>query len=130
MEIKKRDLQMGLSSEKKMLFRIKELFGKDIERNGLYDIFDYENETHQLELKTRRIRSTDFEDIMIGLNKLQVAETTENKKSIFLWKMVDGLFMWNFNKNQYSVRIGGTSRRGKSELKYCGFVPTEYLIKV
>ena len=130
MEIKKQDLQLGLSSEKKMIFRIRELFGKDIERNGLYDIFDYENEKYQIELKTRRIRSTDFADIMIGLNKLQIAEKTENKKSIFLWKMVDGLFMWEFNKNQYSVRMGGTCRRGKDERKFCGFVPTEYLIKV
>jgi len=130
MEIKKADLKMGLKSEADMLFRIREIFGKDIERTGLYDIFDYENETYQIELKTRRISCCDFADIMIGLNKLEIAETTENKKSIFLWKMTDGLFMWEFNKKQYTIRMGGTSRRGRNERKYCGFVPTKYLIKV
>lgn len=130
MEIKKKDLQLGLSSEEKMLFRIKEMYGEDIERTGLYDIFDYENETYQIELKTRRCKSTDYYDIMIGLNKLEIAETTKNKKSIFLWKMVDGLFMWEFNKKQFSIRLGGTCRRGYDERKYCGFVPMKYLIKV
>jgi len=129
-KIKKADLKFGLSSEEKMLFRIREIFGKDIERTGLYDIFDYENKTYQIELKTRRCKSTDYYDIMIGLNKLEIAETTENKKSIFLWKMNDGLYMWEFNKNQYTIRMGGTNRRGRNERKYCGFVPMKYLIKV
>tara|TARA_R110002020_G_scaffold354671_1_gene567405 strand:+ start:305 stop:700 length:396 start_codon:yes stop_codon:yes gene_type:complete len=127
---KEKDLLFGLTSEEVLLFRIKELFGKDVERTGLYDIFDYENENYQIELKTRRIVSKAFKDIMIGLNKLEIAETTKNKKSIFLWKMNDGLFMWEFNKNQYEVRMGGTQKRGLDERKFCGFVPTHYLKKV
>jgi len=130
MEQKRKDLLFGLTSEEIMLFRIRELFGKDVKRNGLYDIFDYENKKYQIELKTRRIVSKTYKDIMIGLNKLEVAETTKDKKSIFLWKMNDGLFMWEFNLNQYEIRMGGTQKRGRDERKYCGFVPMEYLKKV
>lgn len=127
---KKEDLQMGLHSEENLLFRIRELYGQDIERTGLYDIFDYENENFMIELKTRRIKSTDYDDIMISLYKLQIAEITENKTSIFLWKMKDGLFMWRFNKKQFSIRMGGTCRRGKDERKYVGYVLTKFLTKV
>jgi len=130
MEQKKKDLDMGLSSEKKMLFRIKELFGKDIKQTGLYDIFDYTNKTYQIELKTRRCRSTDYADIMVGLNKLEIAEETEDKISVFLWKMIDGLYMWEFNPKQYTVRMGGTSRRGRNERKHCAYIPMIYLVKV
>ena len=130
MEMKKKDLELGLSSEKNLLFRIKELFGKDIIQRSQYDIFDYTNQTYQIELKTRRCRSTDYADIMIGLNKLEIAEETKDKVSIFLWKMTDGLFMWEYNPKQYTVRMGGTSRRGRNERKFCGYVPMMYLVKV
>jgi len=130
MEQKKKDLDMGLSSEKKMLFRIKELFGKNIEMTNQYDIFDYTNETYQIELKTRRCRSTDYADIMVGLNKVEIAEETEDKTSVFLWKLIDGLYMWEYNPKQYTVRMGGTSRRGRDERKHCAFIPTQYLVKV
>ena len=95
-----------------------------------YDIFDYTNKTYQIELKTRRCCSTDYADIMIGLNKLEIAEETKDKVSIFLWKMTDGLFMWEYNPKQYTVRMGGTSRRGRNERKFCGYVPMMYLVKV
>jgi len=130
MEQKKKDLDMGLSSEKNLLFRIRELFGKDIKQTGLYNIFDYTNKTYNIELKTRRCRSTDYADIMIGLNKLEIAEETKDKVSIFLWKLIDGLFMWEYNPKQYSVRMGGTSRRGRNERKQCAYIPVMYLVKV
>ena len=119
---KEKDLLFGLTSEEVLLFRIRELFGNDI--------FDYENENYQIELKTRRIVSKAYKDIMIGLNKLEIAEATKDKKSIFLWKMNDGLFMWEFNSKQYEVRMGGRKDRGRDERKFCGFVPTEFLKKV
>jgi len=84
MEQKKKDLKFGLNSEKNTLFKIRELFGEDIERTNQYDIFDYENETYQIELKTRRkIKSSSYYDIMIGLNKIEIAEKTKNKISGF-----------------------------------------------
>ena len=131
MEQKKRDLKFGLNSEKNTLFKIRELFGEDIERTNQYDIFDYENESYQIELKTRRkMKSSSYYDIMIGLNKIEIAEKTKNKISVFLWKLNDGLFVWKFNKNQYSVRMGGRCDRGRDERRFCAYVPIKYLGKV
>ena len=126
---RKSDLDMGLKSEKEMLIRIKKKWGDDIETTGRYDIFDYESDTHMIEIKTRRCKSDEFFDIIIGLNKLEVAETVPEKISIFIWRFTDCCCYWVFNKKEYTVRLGGsTNRRGESP-RYCGFIKTKHLIK-
>jgi hypothetical protein len=123
------DLLFGFKSENILLNKIKKLYGQNIKKTNMYHIFDYENENYLIELKTRRIFYNQYKDIMIGLNKLKFAETSE-KKCIFLWKMKNGLYMWEFNKNNYSVRMGGRCDRGIDERKMCGYIDTKLLIKV
>jgi len=127
MEIKKKDLQLGLSNEKKLLPKFKEIFGDDLEQNNQYDVFDYENETYMLELKTRRIRHNQFYDLQIGLNKLEFAFKTKDKISVIVWDCIDGLYYWIPKARQFTVRMGGTSRRGCWEKKLCAFVPHKYI---
>ena len=123
------DLLFGFKSENILLNKIKKLYGQNIKKTNMYHIFDYENENYLIELKTRRIFYNQYKDIMIGLNKLKFAETSE-KKCIFLWKMKNGLYMWEFKKNNYSVRMGGRCDRGIDERKMCGYIDTKLLIKV
>lgn len=126
-EIKKKDLQMGIAEEKKLLPKFKQIFGNNLEQNNQYSIFDYENENFMIELKTRRIRHDEFYDLQIGLNKLEVAFQTKNKTSIIVWNCIDGLYYWIPKAKQFSVRLGGTNRRGKLEKKLCAFVPCKYI---
>jgi hypothetical protein len=126
---KKSDLDMGLKSEKEMLIRIRKMWGNDIESTNLYNVFDYISNTHVLEIKTRRCKSNDFDDIIIGLNKLKVAETTNDKISIFIWRFTDCCCYWIFNKKEYTVRLGGSTNWRGEKPRYCGFVKTKHLIK-
>jgi len=126
-KIKKADLKMGLSNEKKLLPKFKEIFGNDLEQNNQYDVFDYENETFMLELKTRRIRHNQFYDLQVGLNKLEVAFQTKDKISVIIWDCIDGLYYWIPKAKEFKVRMGGTNRRGKLEEKLCAFVPCKYI---
>lgn len=127
MEIKKRDLQMGFSNEKKLLPKFKKIFGDDLEQNNQFDIFDYENEKYQIELKTRRIKHNQFYDLQVGLNKLEMAFQTKDKISVIVWDCIDGLYYWIPKAKQFSVRLGGTNRRGRLEEKLCAFVPYKYI---
>tara|TARA_R110002153_G_scaffold249066_1_gene405313 strand:- start:990 stop:1409 length:420 start_codon:yes stop_codon:yes gene_type:complete len=126
---KNKDLEFGFQSEDDTLFRIKEVFGADIEKTGMYDTFDFENEEYMIELKTRRIHSKQYPDLMIGLQKLEIAETA-NKKCIILWKLTDGLFMWECNRDDYTVRMGGRTDRGRDERRFMAFIPMNILKKI
>ena len=127
MEMKKRDLQMGFSNEKKLLPKFKKIFGDDLEQNNQFDIFDYENEKYQIELKTRRIRHNQFYDLQVGLNKLEFAFKTKDKISVIVWDCIDGLYYWIPKARQFTVRMGGTQKRGWNEEKLCAFVPNKYI---
>ena len=125
--MKKKDLQLGFSNEKKLLPKFKKIFGNDLEQNNQFDIFDYENKKYQIELKTRRIRHNQFYDLQIGLNKLEIAFQTKNKISVIVWNCIDGLFFWIPKAKQFNVRMGGTKKRGWNEEKLCAFVPCNYI---
>lgn len=128
--IKQKDLKFGFNSENNLLTKMKELFGSDIEKTGRYNIFDFENDNYLIELKTRRIYSNQYKDIMIGLNKIKKAQNTKLKICVFLWKLKDGLFMWEFNDKEYTTRLGGRCDRGVDERKIVAFIPMNILKKI
>ena len=127
MEQKKLDLKLGLSSEKKLLPKFKEIFGNSLEQNNQYDIFDYENENFMIELKTRRIRHNQFYDLQVGLNKLELAFQTKDKISVIVWNCIDGLYYWIPKAKEFSVRMARSTKRGRIEEQLCAFVPRKYI---
>lgn len=126
----KKDLIYGFKCEDKLLDTIRQKWGKDIIKTNKWATFDFEDDNTQLELKNRRCKSTTYPSMMIGLNKILKAEKTTDKKSIFLWNLNDGLFYWDYNKDEYDVGYGGRCDRGKDERKTTAFIPMEHLIKV
>lgn len=128
----KKDFIFGSNCEKKLIEKIREKWGNDIQKTqNKYAVFDFENKDLQIELKNRRCSSKQYPSMMIGLNKLQKAERDlDEKKSIFLWNLTDGLFMWEYNSDDYYVANGGRTNRGIDERKMTAFVPTQHLIKL
>ena len=58
---------------------------------------------------------------MVGYNKIKIAEDDETKtKYKFLFLFTDGLYEWEFEKDNYLIKDGGRWDRGKNEIKkYC-----------
>ena len=121
-----RDLKYGFKCEDKLLSKIREKYGEDIEKTKQYAVFDYKNDDIQIELKNRRCYSYTYPSMMIGLNKLTNAENS-NRRSVFLWNLKDGLFYWNYNKDEYKTAFGGRKDRGLDERKIVAFIDMKYL---
>lgn len=121
-----KDLKFGFKCEDDLLDRIREKYGDDIKKTKQYDIFDFNNDDIQIELKNRRCYSYSYPSMMIGLNKLIKAEKSE-RRSVFLWNLKDGLYCWNFNKKEYKTAFGGRKDRGLDERKIVAFIDMKYI---
>ena len=121
----RRDERYGEKAENELHGKIVSVFG-DVRRTGKWDIFDYVGDDIQIELKNRRILYNQYPTIMIGLNKLKVAEKSE-KETWFCWNFTNGLYKWKFNKDEYEIEEGGRCDRGYDERKACGFIKMSFL---
>lgn len=95
-----------------------------------YSKFDYEGETALVELKTRRIKSTDYLDYMIGGNKLDYA-LTSGKKAYFVYKFLDGVFFWQYDSSVYlRSDINGRQDRGRDERQKICYLPANLFVRL
>ena len=127
-----RDLQFGIPKEEELLPLMKETFDDTIKRTTNPNfVFDYEGDNCYAELKSRRIRHNQYEDIMIGKNKLDFALKC-GKEVFFCYNLIGGKYYYQFNKEDIlnkniTFREGGRQDRGKDERKTCGFIKTKLL---
>jgi hypothetical protein len=71
---------------------------------------------------------------MIGENKIRFAEKT-NRKVILVWNFQDGVYFYQFDKNDISngnitFRMGGRTDRGKDERKMYAYVSKDLIEKI
>ena len=121
-----RDLEYGFKCEDRLFSKFKKIWGDDIKKTNQYDTFDYMNDDIQIELKNRRCYSYTYPSMMIGLNKLIDAELNK-RRSVFVWNLKDGLFYWNYNKDEYTTAFGGRKDRGIDERKITAFIDMKHL---
>lgn len=104
---------------------------KVIKRKDENAQIDYYSNNWEIELKSRRYFKKDFYTIMIGMNKLQIAEKC--KKNVrFYWIFKDGVYYWDFKPNNddlinYYYDYGSRKDRGMNETKMVGYVFGELL---
>jgi hypothetical protein len=93
-------------------------------------VFDYESDECLVELKTRRIKSTQYKDVMMNAPKINKAKET-NKKVIFIYNFLDGLYYWEFDKN-ITLRqdLNGRSDRGFYEEQIMYYIPINLMKKI
>ncbi len=129
-----RDRNFGFPKEEELLPIVKATFDKTMERTTDRNfVFDYEGDTAYAELKSRRIRHNDYNDIMIGKNKIEFALKC-NKKVFLCFNFIDGAYYYEFSKEDIrsqgiTYREGGRQDRGKDERKECAFIKTNLLKK-
>ena len=133
MEQKKQDILLGNYFERMLVGYLNKQYPADPFKlsNYQFNIFDLKNSEITAELKTRRVAHDRYPDTMVGYNKICRALADDSDTLYrFYFIFSDGLYVWLFNKNEYSVRKGGRTDRGKNEIKDYAFIPTDKLILV
>jgi hypothetical protein len=102
--------------------------GFDVKKTTKSHPFDFYNDEYYFELKSRNVYKNTYQTTIIGLNKIEFAKKTE-KFCIFLFKFIDGLYFYIYDKDdpENKINIGGRSDRGIDEYKPYFHIPISSL---
>ena len=88
--------------------------------------FDLYNNNYICELKTRyNITKDKYPTTIFGASKLTKMEPDKNY--VFYFLFTDGLYKWDFNKDEYFIAENGRLDRGRPEFKDHCNIPIKYL---
>ncbi len=122
-----KDYEKGISNEDRVLeFLNKDNVNKFCKCSKNYE-FDFMNLEYIIELKSRRNNFNKYPSTMCGYNKLKIAEENPDNKYKFLFLFTDGLYEWEYNKDEYTVKKGGRKDRGKFEYKDYAYIGIDKL---
>ena len=132
--IYKNDKSFGTQNEIKFLNYLNtKLYPNDkfsMFKNG-HSTMDFINSNIVAELKSRRNKYNQYPDTMVGQNKIEQAEASyklkKDKQYKFFFLFTDGLYVWDFNPEQYTTRLGGRNNRGVDERKQYSYIDIKYL---
>jgi hypothetical protein len=129
---KKSDVKLGQIGEEKVKKYMEHLLNIELEYTEdfhPYDLFSKEKHLY-IEVKTRRCRHNKHKTLYFSKAKLDFINENPTNKYIFVYNLLDGLFLWNFNKDQIFLSMGGRRDRGLNEIKKLCNIPVKYLIKI
>jgi hypothetical protein len=122
-----KDYEKGISNEDRVLeFLNKDNVNKFCKCSKNYE-FDFMNSEYTIELKSRRNNFNKYPSTMCGYNKLKIAEEDTENKYKFLFLFTDGLYEWEYNKDEYTIKKGGRKDRGKFEYKDYAYIGIDKL---
>lgn len=132
--IKQLNIHQGLKAEAQLHQLITRRFGKDLKKTSdTYALFDFESDDTLVELKTRNVRHNQYATTMIGMNKVAAGLKQINKEVIFVFSFIDGIYYYQLDVNDlpnFTIGIGGTSKRGRDERANYLFIPVNALKKL
>ena len=122
-----KDYEKGISNEDRVIeFLNKDNVNKFCKCSKNYE-FDFMNSEYTIELKSRRNNFNKYPSTMCGYNKLKIAEEDTENKYKFLFLFTDGLYEWEYNKEEYTIKKGGRKDRGKFEYKDYAYIGIDKL---
>lgn len=96
-----------------------------------HSTMDFINSKIIAELKSRRNKYSQYPTTMVGQNKLNQAEqsykSNKGKEYKFFFLFTDGLYVWDFNPEQYTTKLGGRNDRGANEIKEYSYIDINHL---
>jgi len=124
------DYDFGKHQEAELFSRIKNKFGEGLKQNeDRYALFDFNDDTTFIELKSRRCKHDTYTDTMIGLNKVNFAINNPACECIFLFNFTDGIYYFKHSADyNYIKRFAGRKDRFRDERKTYAFIPKEHLL--
>ena len=125
------DIKMGSNGEIEVLPILETFFNEKLYKNtDRYALFDFENDTKLIELKTRNNKKDQYPTTIIGKNKIDFGCHSE-KDIYFVFKFTDGLFYYKYDSNDtFENKMGGRSDRNKKEYKPYVYIDIKLLIKI
>jgi hypothetical protein len=98
-----KNMKLGIDAETKYLPYLHKHIDSNLTKTRYkYDEIDFESENCLVELKTRSCASFDYKDTIVGYNKVERA-LKENKKCYFVFAFTNGLYCWEFDKEDRDV---------------------------
>lgn len=122
----------GVKSELDCFDAIKNFIDCDLKRSEKRGAtFDFYSDNSLVELKTRKNNYRTYPTTMVGYNKIEYANKFPEKNIYFVFKFLDGLYYYKYNKDdKLDFGLGGRRDRGRDEIKdYC-YIPIELLKKI
>lgn len=119
------DYKFGIQNQKIVFPKVKLFFNRDIKENlNQYDKYDFEDESYNYELKTRKNSMLKYPDTMITLNKLN-----DEKGLILLFSFTDKLTYIEYDKELFKTFRTNNFSRAKQEWdeKVHIYIPVEHL---
>jgi len=129
-----RDLALGDRGEKECLPLFQKKFDKYLSKTGQFNTMDFISPKTYVELKSRNYRFADFDDIMIGKNKVEFC-LKSSRRCILAWRFKDGIYYYEFDKKNIDdgsvfYGMGGRTDRGIDERKEVAYIKRHLLINI
>jgi hypothetical protein len=127
------DFQFGLTGERTVIHRIADFLGTPVALDGGTGVLDVHSATQCGEIKSRRYKSTAFNDWMIGLNKIE-AMTDESKSYHIFFNLMDGLFAVPYDKERFATLMPEDFKRERNyaydKVQSVVYIPRDWFIPV
>jgi len=126
------DYNFGFKKENELFSKIKDKYGDNINATNRMSLIDYESDDVIIELKSRRNKYSQYPTTMISKSKIDYM-LKSGKKSICLFNFIDGVYNIEIDKNiinQFELRTGGRTDRGRPELSQYYYIPIDMLAKM
>ena len=92
------DIAFGVSKEQTVIDKMNTYFGEEISKvEYQYSPYDAESETTKYEIKSRRVRYSQYPTTIIACNK-----TRTEGRLVFVFHFLDGLYYIVYDKEKFS----------------------------
>ena len=125
------DLVFGKLKEVEIKEILEQYFNTTLQTSSKYNLIDFYNDDIYIELKSRRNAYQKYNTTIIGSNKIDYAKSL-NKKVIFVFNFIDGLFFIEYSNifDSFDLCEEYILRDGKKELKTNYHIPINLLKKI
>lgn len=132
-----------MGTENEILYKpiIKSIYGDVIKTSHHYSRIDFIGDNYKGELKSRNLSINQYNETMIGYNKIETAfkllKSKPTNKFYFWFAFKEGLYVWELTNETFELnggikqkRYAGTNNRGIDDYKDHYYIKTELLTKI
>jgi hypothetical protein len=132
MNKKEQDLEFGLNNEKIVKPMIEKCLKCKLKKTKSFFVCDFQSDEFDIELKSRRIEHSKYNDVKLGNNKIKYFEKSTKKCFIFYY-FTDGLYYIEYNKSLFDTFIVKNEKFVRDNVTTYSdniYIPTHLLKKV
>tara|TARA_R110002124_G_scaffold164294_3_gene331671 strand:- start:201 stop:647 length:447 start_codon:yes stop_codon:yes gene_type:complete len=134
--IKIQNLKDGRKAELKIHDTLTKHFGeiKNNNDNDIYSHIDFKNENYAVEYKRRFINYGQYDTLFFEYVKVKEAlllmKQNPKLRVFFIWECNNGVYYWEYNEDEFFMRMNGRTDRGKDERRQLVNIKLEYIFNI